>query len=293
MSTQTHRNIVVLHNPALHVRRHMLFKRLQPKLPADTYMFASTGNFAADLKALKAACHDADLLIAVGGDGTLNLAVNAVAHTNTILGVVPAGSGNDFARVWVAGMSAEEIINAALSGETINIDLGKVNDRYFLNNAGVGFDGELVKRLKHRTWPRKLTYISRALQLLPAYQARPIVLEDASQKVNGGLQPNSFMLSIGNGRYFGAGIPITPHARLNDGLLAYTHLKEKRRPATVRCLFRMLLQKHLQAKQVQSGQLTEITVKSSGLAVQVDGEYFGSSPVRIEVCPAALRINKL
>ena len=287
------RSIVVLHNPVLHVRRHFLFKRLQKVLPDHAFMFASTGDFDADLKALKTACLGADLLIAVGGDGTLNLAVNAIAYTDTALGVVPAGSGNDFARIWVAGLNPTDIIHSALYGQTIEIDLGQVNERYFLNNAGVGFDAELVKRVKHKTWPRKFSYLSRALPLLPSYRSQSITLDDSTHQINGGLLPKSFMLSIGNGRYFGAGIPITPHARVNDGVLAYTHIKEKSRAATLHCLTKVLVQKHLRAKQVQSGQLENVTVKTSGIPVQVDGEYLGYSPVEIKVCPSALKINKM
>src|SRR5690554_4350957 len=215
--------IVVLYNPMPNVRRHLLFMRLMKSLPEGVYMLATTGNYESDLRTLKTACIDATLLVAVGGDGTLNLAVNAVAYTDTVLGVVPAGSGNDFARIWIAGLSAEDIIRTALHGETIRIDLGKANDRYFLNNAGIGFDAEVVKRLRLKTWPRRLNYLSRAAQLLPTYRSQPIVLEDATNTVNDGTARNSFMLSIGNGRYFGAGLPINPHARVNDGLLAFTH----------------------------------------------------------------------
>lgn len=286
-------SIVVLHNPVPHIRRHLLFSRLRKKLPDNAYMFASTGDFAADLKALKAACQHADLLVAVGGDGTLNLAVNAIANTQTTLGVIPAGSGNDFARVWVAGLSDEEIVDAALHGNTIEIDLGQANDRYFLNNAGVGFDGELIRRLKHKTWPRKFSYVSRTLALLPHYRSAPIAVESDAEQLNDGPYPKSFMLSIGNSRYFGAGLPITTHARLNDGLLAYTHIKEKRRTRTVRCLMKLLIRQHLRDKQVIAGQLTDLRVKTAGIAVQVDGEYLGYSPVDIKVCPGALKINKL
>lgn len=293
MTANSSPSIVVLHNPALHVRRHLLYKKLQSQLPDSAYTYVTTGDYEKDLKALKAACKGASSLIAVGGDGTLNLAVNAIANTSTVLGVVPAGSGNDFARVWVAGMSANETITTALTGQPIEIDLGKANDRYFLNNLGIGFDGELVRRLKHKTWPRKFSYIGRALQLLPTYKAQPLVLQESSNKVNGGLLPKSFMLSIGNGRYFGAGIPVTPHARLNDGVLAYTHVKERNRASTVRCLLRMLLQKHLKMKAVNAGQLDKLTVKNSGVPMQVDGEYLGYSPVTVEVCPAALKIRKL
>lgn len=290
---KTSKNIVVVHNPTPNVRRHLLFNRLMKALPENVYMLATTGDYDTDLKTLKTACQNADLLVAVGGDGTLNLAVNAVAYSDTVLGIVPAGSGNDFARIWVAGLSAEDIVRTALDGETIAIDLGKANERYFLNNAGVGFDAELVKRLKHKTWPRRFTYISRALQLLPIYRSQPIVLEETSNKVNGGNARKSFMLSIGNGRYFGAGLPITPHARVNDGVLAYTHIKENNRASTLKCLTKILVQKHLHAKHVQSGQLEQVKVRSPGIPVQVDGEYLGYSPVDISVCPGALKINKL
>lgn len=287
------RNIVVVHNPTPNVRRHLLFTRLMKALPQGVYMLATTGDYEADLRTLKTACQDADLLIAVGGDGTLNLAANAVAYTDTVLGVVPAGSGNDFARIWIAGLNADDIITTALHGETIAIDLGKANDRYFLNNAGIGFDAELVKRLKHKTWPRRFSYMSRAVQMLPTYRSQPIVLEDASNTVNAGTARKSFMLSIGNGRYFGAGLPITPHARVNDGVLAFTHIKENHRGSTLRCLTQMLLRKHLQSKHVQAGQIESLRVKSSGIPVQVDGEYLGYSPVDIQVCPGALKINKM
>lgn len=287
------KSIVVLHNPTPNVKRHLLFKRLMKALPRHVYMLASTGDYEADLRTLKTACGDADLLIAVGGDGTLNLAVNAVAYTDTVLGIIPAGSGNDFARIWIAGLSADDIIHTALNGETIAIDLGKANERYFLNNAGIGFDAEVIKRLKNKTWPRRYTYITRALQLLPRYRSQAIVLDDSTNTVNAGTARKSFMLSIGNGRYFGAGMPITPHARVNDGLLAFTHIKENTRLSTLRCLTRMIVQKHLRLKHVNTGQVESLQVKSSGLPVQVDGEYLGYSPVDISVCPGALKINKM
>lgn len=287
------KSIVVLHNPTPNVKRHLLFKRLMKALPKHVYMLASTGDYEADLRTLKTACGDADLLIAVGGDGTLNLAVNAVAYTDTVLGIIPAGSGNDFARIWIAGLSADDIIHTALNGETIAIDLGKANERYFLNNAGIGFDAEVIKRLKNKTWPRRYTYITRALQLLPRYRSQAIVLDDSTNTVNAGTARKSFMLSIGNGRYFGAGMPITPHARVNDGLLAFTHVKENTRLSTLRCLTRMIVQKHLRLKHVNTGQVESLQVKSSGLPVQVDGEYLGYSPVDISVCPGALKINKM
>jgi diacylglycerol kinase (ATP) len=289
----SNKKIVVLHNPAPHLRRAWLFKRLRARLPDHARFFESTGDYEADLKALKSACVDAHLLVAVGGDGTLNLAVNAIAETQTILGVVPAGSGNDFARIWVTGLKADDIIDAALHGSAISIDLGQVNDRYFLNVAGIGFDAHMVHRLKHKTWPRAPRYILHALALLPWYRSQSIQIEDASAKVNSGKQPRSFMLSIGNGRYFGSGMPITPHARVNDGVLAYCHIKEASRLMTAWCLLRMLFRRHLHAAQVQSGQLDSVEVTTPGIPVQADGEYLGVTPARIKVKPGALRIHKL
>ncbi|MGX5913987.1 diacylglycerol/lipid kinase family protein [Aliidiomarina sp. Khilg15.8] len=293
MTAHNDKNIVVLHNPTPHLRRALLFKRLQARLPEQARFFESTGDYDADLKALKETCQDADLLVAVGGDGTLNLAVNAIAETRTILGVVPAGSGNDFARIWVTGLKADDIIDAALNGSVISIDLGQLNDRYFLNIAGIGFDAHMVHHIKHKTWPRAPRYILHALALLPFYRARTIETAEASAKVNSGKQPRSFMLSIGNGRYFGSGMPITPHARLNDGVLAYCHIKERFRLATAWCLLRMLFRRHLNAGQVQSGQLESLEVSTTGIPMQVDGEYIGTTPASIRVRPGALRIHKL
>lgn len=293
MTTHNDKKIVVLHNPAPHLRRAWLFKRLQARLPEHAHFVESSGDYEADLKNLKAVCIDADLLIAVGGDGTLNLAVNAIAETQTVLGVVPAGSGNDFARIWVTGLKAEDIVEAALNGSAISIDLGQINDRYFLNIAGIGFDAHMVHHIKHKTWPRAPRYILHALALLPFYRAREIAIEEASAKVNSGRQPRSFMLSIGNGRYFGSGMPITPHARLNDGVLAYCHIKERFRIATIWCLLRMLFRRHLHAAQVKSGQLERIEVSTAGLPMQADGEYIGTTPAAIRVRPGALRIHKL
>lgn len=286
------RKIVVLHNPALHLRRQLLFKRLQKELPQSAVIIDSSGDYEADLKRLKEACQDADLLVSVGGDGTLNLAVNAIAGTQTVLGVLPAGSGNDFARIWVAGLNTKERIDTALNGNPMSIDLGKVNQRYFLNVAGIGFDAYLIEKLRHKTWPRGFSYVLKALPLLPRYKARQIELEEASAKVNSGRGSRSFMLTFGNGRYFGAGLPITPHARVNDGLLAYCHLKEGNRLGTIWRLARMIFQKHLNASNVQTGQLSEINIITSGIPIQADGEYLGVTPAQIHIQPGALRINK-
>src|SRR5690554_1057969 len=133
-------------------------------------LVATDANFKVTAASIKTYLPQTRELIVVGGDGTLHQVVNTLGEEfkELEIGYIPAGTGNDFARGWFGKtLTTAGYIDRALHGQAECIDIGRVNDLYFINSVGVGFDGDLTLRLAGRKswWPR-LTYLTCALKQL-------------------------------------------------------------------------------------------------------------------------------
>ena len=165
----------------------------------------------------------AQRMVAGGGDGTLNAVVNALIRGDmrpkTSLGVLPLGTANDFARG--VGIDAKDLISAlelACTGSTTKIDVGRMNDQYFINVASAGFGAEVtattpqeMKKLLGGVAYSIMGFI-KAFQLQP-YEGR-LILPDGVVK-----KGSMLIMAIGNSRFAGGGYEVTPQASLSDGLL--------------------------------------------------------------------------
>ena len=148
------------------------------------------------------------IVYSVGGDGTLNEVVNGIVNSGSVLGIIPAGTGNDFSKIM------NKTIRTNNSGIE-RIDIGKVNERYFINVASLGIDAKVAKRanqLKEKSVPSSLVYYLSAL-------IEMLKLESIKLKVDGKKDFKNFtMLAVCNGAYYGGGIAIAPNASINDGV---------------------------------------------------------------------------
>ncbi|OGW40078.1 MAG: hypothetical protein A2X58_04465, partial [Nitrospirae bacterium GWC2_56_14] len=171
----------------------------------------------------RAACRDYDVIVAIGGDGTVNEVLQGMVFSHTPLGIVPGGTGNDFVRSLRIPNKLEQAVDIVLAGQTRTIDLGKINDIYFANNAGFGFDAAVnitTYGMGGGTGGLSL-YLRALVRTLGKY--RPVQLTIA---MNGRtIDQETFLLSIGNGTTCGGGFKLTPHAKLDDQLLDVTLIR--------------------------------------------------------------------
>ena len=241
--------------------------------------------------ALKNGC---DIIVAAGGDGTLNEVINGIGEqTGQIrIGLIPLGTGNDFARTLGLPNDVDQCIELILAGRTRAIDLVRVTSdrvRHFVNVSAGGFSGlvneKLTPKMK-KTWG-PLAYVRSAAAALPelrAYLTR-IALDDQET-----LSESLYNVIVGNGRYVAGGIPIAPEAVPDDGLLDLVLIPE--RPVADLALLapQILMGNHLSSASIIYRRAAKISVNSKpGMWFNVDGELVGNEPAVFEVLPRALQ----
>lgn len=163
-----------------------------------------------------AACDGYEVIVAVGGDGTVNEVLNGIAGTDTILAALHGGKGNDFATAVNMPRNIEEACQALLRVKTKSIDLGKVMDRFFINSVGVGFDAAVAQRVNRGVRPLSgvSAYTYAFFRTLSAYE--PVEME--IDLGNGPVQGRPLLVAVGIGQAYGGGMKILPDAVQDDGL---------------------------------------------------------------------------
>jgi len=150
----------------------------------------------------------------VGGDGAINGAVHCLAGTPAALGIIPTGSGNDFAKM-LGITSVDAGIETLTRGSRKPIDLGRVGDRYFVNIIGIGFDALVAHLVRKNRLRGQLGYFASVLSALAGYHPPRFTLATDAGSFDG----RAFSVSVGNGRFHGSLFRLTPDAIIDDGIL--------------------------------------------------------------------------
>lgn len=238
-----------------------------------------------------AAAADADVVLAVGGDGTAHEVANGLlrGRRNATLAVVPIGTGNDFARA--IGLPRDPLAAAAalVRARPRPFDAGEVNGRYFLTIAGAGFDGEVARQVN--AWPKlfggTVMYVLGILKMLVAY--RPVEVEITIDGVPD--RERLFLIAVGNTAWNAGGMRMVPPARPDDGILHVVIAGPLSRLEALVVLPRVFSGGHLAHPKVRQAQGREIRVTSTTpLAIQADGESIGTLPATFRVHPNALSV---
>lgn len=232
-----------------------------------------------------------------GGDGTVNEAVNGLVGSNTALGVLPVGTGNVWAKqlrlpvyTLTHPFRLREAAIAQAEGYTRWVDLGRLNDRYFLLWAGIGFDAQVTTRMEPRDRRVKrlgvLPYAVAAITLAREFSGVRTHAVLDGRAVRG----RTLLVLISNVRLY-AVFHVARQARLDDGLLDIFIFKGLGFPYLLRHAARLFSQRHLADPQVVQRQARQITVWSEEpMAVQMDGDAVGRTPISVRVVPQALRV---
>ncbi|QJT00616.1 diacylglycerol kinase [Streptomyces asoensis] len=232
-------------------------------------------------------------LIAVGGDGLAHLALQAVAGTRTPLGLVAAGTGNDFARALGLPVrdpaAAARLVAEALKGARIrDIDLGRVGDRWFGTVLASGFDSRVNDRGNRMRWPTgRARYDLAMLAELAAFRPFPyrITLDDGAVR-----EVEATLVAVGNGSSYGGGMRICPGADLADGLFDVTVVGDCRRTTLLRVFPKVYRGTHIDHPKVTVLRAAKVEIAAAGVSGYADGERLGELPLTARCVPGAVRV---
>lgn len=212
-------------------------------------------------------------IYSVGGDGTLNEIINGVKN-NTKVGIIPAGSGNDFYRV-----------SKKIEGSK-KINLGVVNGHKFINIASLGFDAKVANEANNlkNSGSKKLVYPKAIIKILK--NNKPIEYEIDN------IKEESTVLVLGNGKYYGNGFPINPKCDLDNGYLNMISAPGLTRIQILKFLVKVLKEKHLEDSLVSHDLIKSLNIKSDqSLLCNVDGEIFTDKEFNFKVVEDGVIIN--
>ncbi|HEY9421050.1 MAG TPA: diacylglycerol kinase family protein [Thermoanaerobaculia bacterium] len=236
-----------------------------------------------------------ELIVAAGGDGTLNEVVNGLAADfgHARLGLLPLGTGNDFARSINVPADFEGALAVLAEGRVQPLDVALARfgkeDRYFINMGAGGFSSmvsEKADEAKDRWGP--LAYMRAALGTLPELQGFKAVFT-----VNGveRLEIETYNVIVSNGRFVAAGIPVAPHSKLDDGLLDVMIVPAVTGGQIAMLVPQVLLGRHLDSDLIHFRKATRLEITSDPpMSFNVDGEVIGECPVSFEILPRALKV---
>ena len=297
------RKVKLILNPiANHGRSLQVASSLHPLL----------AEFNADWNETRSVCHATqlarlageqgfDLVVAVGGDGTVHEVINGLMQLpekgRPPLGIVPLGSGNDFAHILGVPSDPGKALRSCLNGQPHFIDMGSVRDgegrlEYFNNTLGIGFDAVVTIHTRRITSIHGfMMYLVATLQTI-FRNFDPLDLHVVTDQES--WDQSTIMLTVGNGPREGGGFLVTPGARLDDGILDYVTIRKISRLTMLRLVPEVMKGTQARFKQVRMGNCRRMEIVSrQPLYIHADGEIFAGfgtdvRKISIEILPKAL-----
>lgn len=234
-----------------------------------------------------------DTVVAVGGDGTVHLALQAVAGTPTRLGIVALGTCNDAAReLGVPVGDPAAAVATILAGHARAFDTGVVQAadgtrRHFLCVLSTGFDSLVNERANRMRWPSgEARYILAMLAELRTFRAIDYRIEVDGEQ----LDQAAMIVSLGNGPAYGGGMRVCPNADLHDGLLTMVWMSPMSRPELLRVFPLVYSGRHLANPRIHERLAGTVTLDARDQVAYADGERIGPLPVTVRAEPASVHV---
>jgi YegS/Rv2252/BmrU family lipid kinase len=246
------------------------------------------------------AAQEYELLVAVGGDGTVNEVVNGIAGVvGPELAIVPRGTGRDFVRTFGIESGFDAAVRTVLEGRTRTVDAGRVSYRswggevrgsWFANVASAGMSGAIAQRANDgsKALGGRLSYLAAILAVFARWQVGEVEVSVDGEERSGPMHD----VVVANGAYFGGGLHICPDADPGDGLLDVLligHLTKRDLALTLPKAYKGRHLPHPKAELLRGRRVT--VASAEPLPVELDGEQPGTTPVTFEVVPDALRLR--
>ncbi|MDH4027594.1 MAG: diacylglycerol kinase family lipid kinase [Nitrospirota bacterium] len=285
-------NASLVVNPAAGGRAHRSINRietlLREQVSLTTFITRKKGDAFSFAKAVKGA----DRIIVAGGDGTINEVINGLLSSddetikNVPLAIIPLGTANVLAAEVGIPRDLEKAAVLSINGTAKKIALGRMNGRYFSLMSGIGFDGETVFGVKNGLLKRltgKGAYIAAGIRTLRKYPPALIRVKTSEGEFTG------YTAVVSNVRCYGGDFHIAPRASVTEPLLDICIFRGKTRKDLLRFIYGVMRKEHLGYHDVVYVKSPAAEVSSEGeVHVQVDGDYYGMLPVKIEVVKDAV-----
>lgn len=220
-----------------------------------------------------------NVIYVVGGDGTLGITLPGLIGTKNKLGIIPSGSGNDTYRT----------IKNMQKGETL-IDLGKINDRYFINVACSGIDAEVannIDKLRNTIIPTNQIYNVSLIYTFVTFKHKKMKMKTKIKNI----EDEYTILSICNGSYYGGGFKIAPKSRLTDGLLDIYYAEKMPKFKMIPLILKLKKGKHEGKRRVHKFRTNHVELElEEEITFNVDGEKLTDKKFIIDVSPKAITV---
>ncbi len=229
--------------------------------------------------------------VAVGGDGSLSEMINGLTFpcdNIPSIAILPLGSGNDFVKNTIEKKEIDQIFESIIQNKKTLIDVGKVNDYYFINVCSFGIDGPIIKdtdKLK-KIMPGQLSYLTSTIK--GGITFKPSLVD---VKVDGEIYTGKMILiAIGNGKYFGGGMNICPEAKYDDGLLEVCLVNNVSKLKFIRKISKIYSGQLNEIEEVSyiKGKEIYIEVQGHQYLINADGNLLGQTPARISIIEKAV-----
>jgi len=285
------RQIALLTNPTAgtgqaHVLQDKVVERLVSRGMSVDILAGRDGAESVEL-ARKAVADGVDSVVAVGGDGLVHAAVQALAGSDVRLGVIPSGTGNDFARSLGLPQDPLAAADVVALGQARPLDLGRSGESWFATVMAAGFDAAVNERANAMTWPHgQLRYTVATLAVLPRWQPVPYTFDlDGEQR-----QVEAMLVCVANTDSYGGGLRIPWGAEFDDGLLDVIIIRPTTKLEFLRVFPQVRTGGHVDHPAFERVRATSVTVAAPGVTAYADGERFGALPLTVECVPGAVSV---
>ena len=286
-----------IYNPIAGKGRSMRYRETLEKLLAEAdvdhafHVTRGRGDAATIARTLTESASVASDIIAMGGDGTLNEVLNGIADpSNVRLGIIPCGSGNDFAAAAGIPQTPEGALNLLLRGEAKYTDYMECGGVRGINAIGTGIDVDILRRYNRmKVLKGSAAYLASLIITVLGYKAKRFLEETDGSST----EHNALIACAGNGRRFGGGIPICPEASIDDGLLDVVIVDDIRRAAIPAAFIQLMKGRILSLPTTCFKRQPALRVRSDGpMPIQIDGEIYEDLPFDVRIIPHVLRVYR-
>ncbi len=233
------------------------------------------------------------VVVAVGGDGTLTEVINGLAMSEVRLGLIPVGSGNDFARsLKIPSDDLAQAVKILAEAQSISVDLGRIDGDLFINVAGVGFDAQVARTMSEKAkWLRgSMAYVYALLRSLFTFKPIPVQLTLDGVEYHF----ETILVAVANGRYFGGGMCIAPTAEIDDGYFDVVVLEGLSVSAFLRAFPKVYRGTHLSHPKVRVFRARQVMLRPGSqvkaVPAQAEGNFVGNAPKEFIIMPAACKV---
>jgi diacylglycerol kinase (ATP) len=230
----------------------------------------------------------ADAVALIGGDGTVHLGAQVLAKSGMPFGVIPAGTGNDFARgIGVPLKDPAAAADLIVAGKTRAIDLAVAKDEFITTVVAGGFDSLVNKRANAMSWPKgNSRYTVATLAELRTFKPLEYVVTVDDEVI----ETKAMLVAVGTGPTYGGGLQICAGAEIDDGLLDVTIIQPVSRFTLLQMFPKLSKGTHVGHPMMRTTRGRSVRIESPGITAYADGEVLGPLPVDIGIAPGALTV---